>query len=141
MHLAFDLCCPQLRKPREWFISYFSYVNAEMFRTNANVVTTHAWSSKFYHWMFDWKSVLYYHTRDADNNIISVMLVGSIPVLWAVVAGVGVGAFSLLGFYLIEEAKHSVHKVCAHHNHCESVVEPLLTVESRTSDDRRHPNR
>lgn len=51
------------------FLRLFWYLNRRMVQSNANIKKRHTWESDWYHWIVNWRGVLYYLHKEARDNI------------------------------------------------------------------------
>ncbi|CAN8071628.1 unnamed protein product [Agarophyton chilense] len=58
---------------REAFYKLFAYLNKYMFTANAGITTRHHWESTWYHWIVNWRGLLYYN-KEMDGRWASVYL-------------------------------------------------------------------
>lgn len=50
------------------FLRLFWYLNRRMVQSNANIKKRHTWESDWYHWIVNWRGVLYFLHKEARNN-------------------------------------------------------------------------
>lgn len=80
-----------VRKP---FLRLLWYLNKYMFTANAGITTRHHWESTWYHWIVNWRGLLYYN-KEVDGKWASVYLHNNPIVCWSCAAFV---ALFILGF-------------------------------------------
>lgn len=51
------------------FLRLFSYLNRRMLRSNANIKKRHTWESVWYHWIINWRGVLYYVKKEDVEGV------------------------------------------------------------------------
>lgn len=75
------------------FFRTFAYLNKRMIASNAGVKKKHSWESDWYHWITNWRGILYYvknEEKDGIKHKSQIYLIGNPAVLWLVlVCGVG----------------------------------------------------
>lgn len=75
---------------RASFIRLFGYLNWRMVASNANIKKRHTWESVWYHWIVNWRGVLYYLKKLGDKETgitkIRIYLFANPVVAWLVLA-------------------------------------------------------
>ncbi len=97
----------EVRKP---FLQLFGYLNWRMVASNAGIKKRHTWESVWYHWVINWRGVLYYVKKEEDGLKSRIYLIGNPVVLWLVlgcVIGFVAGAIVLARYrkYAFEGTK------------------------------------
>lgn len=78
-----------VRKP---FWRLFSYLNWRMVASNAGIKKRHSWESLWYHWIVNWRGVLYFVKNEADGMKSRIYLIGNPVVSWLVLAFIAIFA-------------------------------------------------
>lgn len=71
------------------FPRLFLYLNRRMVASNANIKKRHTWESDWYHWIANWRGVLYYLHKEDINEVsyrTQIYLFGNPVVIWLTLA-------------------------------------------------------
>lgn len=72
MHFKKTLIGGEFYDPKAKRVSFprlFLYLNRRMIQSNAGIKKRHSWESDWYHWIVDWRGVLYYVKRDKVDEV------------------------------------------------------------------------